>query len=136
MNADHAVIRRMCVGVVTGAIAATGLVTGVSTASAAPPMPTGYYRGNVTTMPLGNAVWYGKSFHRGGVVNNTAIGWAFPGRVYPGRSVQDGTSVIVVDYRGTAVGFVRDELRPDGHGGYFGRSLTGTTELLRFRLTR
>ena len=69
-------------------------------------------------------------------VNNTAIGWAFPGAVYPGRSVQDGAPVIVVDYSGTAVGFVRDELRADGRGGYRGRALNGTTELLRFHLTR
>ena len=47
-----------------------------------------------------------------------------------------GRPVIVVDYSGTAVGFVRDELRADGRGGYWGRALNGTTELLRFHLTR
>lgn len=135
MSVNRTIMRGASALLVTGA-AAVGLVTGVASASAAPPMPTGYYRGVVTTMPAGNAVWYGKSFGRGTVINNTAIGWAFPGRVYPGRSVQDGTSVIVVDYSGTPVGFVRDELRPDGHGGYWGRSLNGQSELLRFRLTR
>lgn len=136
MKANRAAIRTMSISTTAGALIALAAVTGVSTASAAPPTPSGYYRGNVTTLPVGNAVWYGKSFHRGGVINNTAIGWAFPGRVYPGRSVQDGTRVIVVDYSGTPVGFVRDELRPDGHGGYWGRSLNGSYELLRFRLTR
>lgn len=136
MNTNHAVSRRTCVSLLAGAVMAVGAITGVAPATAAQPMPTGYYRGTVTTMPIGNTVWYGKAFSRGNVINNTAIGWAFPGKVYRGRSVQDGSSVIVVDYSGTAVGFVRDELRSDGRGGYWGRSLNGTAELLRFRLTR
>ena len=113
-----------------------GAVTGATAATAAPPLPSGYYHGNVTSMPAGNIVWYGKFFRPGSVINNTAIGWAFPGKVYPGRSVQDGARVVVVDYSGTAVGFVRDELRSDGRGGYWGRSLNGRAEVLRFRLTR
>ncbi|MFE0748192.1 hypothetical protein [Gordonia sp. NPDC058843] len=122
----------------TAAVVLAGAMTlaATGTAQAAPPMPTGYYRGDVTSAPIADTVWFGKDFIGSRVVNNTAIGWAFPGAVYPGRSVQDGAPVIVVDYSGTPVGFVRDELRADGRGGYWGRALTGSTELLRFHLTR
>lgn len=136
MNIKNTVTRRAGLALAAVVIAGGGIVAGTTEASAAPPMPSGYYRGDVTTFPAGNAVWYGKSFTGGSVINNTAVGWAFPGKVYPGRSVQNGESVIVVDYSGTAVGFVRDELRSDGRGGYWGRSLNGTAELLRFHLTR
>ncbi|WP_035717273.1 MULTISPECIES: hypothetical protein [Gordonia] len=120
------------------AVLIAGVITLVApgTALAAPPMPTGYYRGDVTSAPIADTVWFGKNFTGSRVVNDTAIGWAFPGAVYPGRSVQDGAPVIVVDYSGTPVGFVRDELRADGRGGYWGRALNGTSELLRFHLTR
>lgn len=121
--------------VATGLLAAA-LSASPGTASAAPPMPRGYYQGTVTTFAPGNLVWYGKSFTGNRVINNTAIGWSFPGAVYPGRSVQNGEPVIVVDYRGTAVGFIRDELRSDGRGGYWGRSLNGGTEVLRFHLAK
>ena len=134
MNTNNPIIHAIGLGVIVSAVVAVGASAG--SAAAAQPMPNGYYRGNVTTLPIGKPVGYGKAFTRGNVINNTAIGWSFPGKVYRGRSVQDGASVIVVDYRGTAVGFVRDELRPDGRGGYWGRSLNGTAELLRFRLTR
>ncbi|MFT4397035.1 hypothetical protein ACLTEW_19085 [Gordonia lacunae] len=117
-------------------IAGASALAAPGTALAAPPMPSGYYRGDVTSAPIADTVWFGKNFTGSRVVNNTAIGWAFPGAVYPGRSVQDGAPVIVVDYSGTLVGFVRDELRADGRGGYRGRALSGTTELLRFHLTR
>ncbi|PKZ63132.1 hypothetical protein CYJ73_23370 [Gordonia terrae] len=120
------------------AVAIAGVLTLVApgTALAAPPMPSGYYRGYVTSAPIADTVWFGKNFTGSRVVNNTAVGWAFPGAVYRGRSVQDGAPVIVVDYSGTTVGFVRDELRADGRGGYWGRALNGSTELLRFHLTR
>lgn len=136
MNKQSSTTRRLGVGLVALAIAGSGAIAGTASAQAAPPMPTGYYKGDVTTFPAGNAVWYGKSFRGNTVLNNTAIGMSFPGRVYPGRSVQNGQPVIVVDYSGTVVGFVRDELRSDGRGGYWGRSLSGTSELLRFHLTR
>lgn len=137
MSTNHTSMSRR-IGAVAASLAMIGggVLAGAAPAQAAPSMPTGYYKGNVTTFPAGNAVWYGKSFRGGGVINNTAVGWAFPGKVYPGRSVQNGERVIVVDYSGTAVGFVRDELRPDGRGGYWGRSLNGRSELLRFHLTR
>ncbi|AFA71305.1 hypothetical protein GPOL_c02320 [Gordonia polyisoprenivorans VH2] len=117
------------------AAAVTGLI-GAGAAHAAPAMPGGYYAGTVTSFPPGNTVWYGKSFTGSSVINNTAIGWAFPGRVYPGRSVLDNAEVVVIDYSGTPVGFVRDELTPDGRGGYWGRSINGRTTLLTFHLSR
>ncbi|WP_254661284.1 MULTISPECIES: hypothetical protein [Gordonia] len=129
-------LRRGAVAVAAGALAGAVTLAAPGTAQAAPPMPSGYYRGDVTSAPIADTVWFGKNFTGSRVVNNTAIGWAFPGAVYPGRSVQDGAPVIVVDYSGTAVEFVRDELRADGRGGYWGRALNGTTELLRFHLTR
>ncbi|WP_439028921.1 hypothetical protein [Gordonia terrae] len=123
------------------AAAACAALTGIALGSpavahASPAIPSGYYQGDVPGQPIANTLWYGKNFTGSSVVNDTAIGWAFPGAVYPGRSVQDGAPVIVVDYSGTPLGFVRDELRPDGRGGYWGRALTGTTELTRFHLIR
>lgn len=128
---------RITVAILGSALLALGgTIAAAPDAAAAPPMPAGYYQGNVTTFPAGNGVWFGKSFTGDRVINNTAVGWQFPGKVYPGRSVQNGEPVIVVDYSGTAVGFIRDELRSDGRGGYYGRMLNGTTELARFHLRR
>ncbi|WHU46772.1 hypothetical protein QNM97_22850 [Gordonia sp. L191] len=128
-------IRLTAIAAATSAAVAAGLI-GAGDAHAAPAMPGGYYAGTVTSFPPGNTVWYGKSFTGSSVINNTAIGWAFPGRVYPGRSVLDNAEVVVIDYSGTPVGFVRDELTPDGRGGYWGRSINGRTTLLTFHLSR
>lgn len=125
-----------------GAAALTVLGAGAltsTTAAAAPgalPMPMGFYRGDVVSNRLANTVWYGKSFTRGRVINSTAIGWAFPGKVYPGRSLSDGKPVIVVDYSGTPAASIRDELRPDGRGGYRGQMFDGGAKSLRFHLSR
>lgn len=127
---------RVATAIAAGAVAASLSVAVAPDATAALPVPSGYYAGNVTSFPPGNAVWYGKSFTGSTVLNNTAIGWAFPGKVYPGRSVLNGVPVIVVDYRGTPVGFVRDELKPDGRGGYWGQSINGRSVLLTFHLAR
>ncbi|MEP9394483.1 MULTISPECIES: hypothetical protein [Gordonia] len=128
-------IRAFVAIIISTAAVAIGLSV-ASPAAAALPMPSGYYAGNVTSFPPGNTVWYGKRFTGGAVINNTAIGWAFPGRAYPGRSVLNNAPVIVVDYSGTSIGFVRDELTPDGRGGYWGDTINGRAVLLRFHLAR
>ena len=55
-------LRRGAVAVAAVALAGAVTLAAPGTAQAAPPMPSGYYRGDVTSAPIADTVWFGKNF--------------------------------------------------------------------------
>jgi len=104
------------------------------------PLPIGVYRGQVRPVSGPNgaasaaaaAVWSGKTFHRGWLLNRAFGGEILPADVYYAPSAVDGKRVIRIDYRRSGIPFAHDELRRLPSGVYLGYGFLGANRAVDF----
>lgn len=104
------------------------------------PIPLGVMKGQ--TRPVGgpddalssaaSAIWGGKTFHLGWLLNRAFGGEILPADVYYAPSVVDGKRVIRIDYRRSGLPFAHDELRMLDNGVYLGYGFLGDAKAVDF----